>query len=109
MTVLPEAMVAIVATEPGGPDVLATVDRPLPEPGPGEVLIRVRAAGVNRPDVMQRRGLYRVPPGVTDVLGLEVAGEVVKVGPEVARWTGGERVVALVIESPSRRSKPLAR
>lgn len=70
-------MQAIIATGPGGPDVLSLVERPIPVPGPGEVLIEVAAAGVNRPDLMQRAGAVPVPPGVTDILGLEVAGRVI--------------------------------
>jgi putative PIG3 family NAD(P)H quinone oxidoreductase len=70
-------MQAIIATQAGGPDVLTQVERPVPVPGPGEVLIQVAAAGVNRPDLMQRSGAVPLPPGVTDVLGLEVAGRVV--------------------------------
>lgn len=89
-------MKAIIASEAGGPEVLERVERPVPEPSPDEVLIRVRAAGVNRPDIMQRRGLYHAPPGVTDILGLEVAGDVVALGHGVSRWSIGQRVAALV-------------
>ena len=80
----------------GEPEVLTLVQRPVPEPGAGEVLIRVAAAGINRPDVMQRRGLYPAPPGVTDIPGLELAGEVVAVGVGVTTLQPGDRVCALV-------------
>ncbi|MEA3049402.1 MAG: NADPH:quinone reductase [Sphingomonadales bacterium] len=83
-------MIAIDPAEAGGPEVLRPVERPLPEPGPGEVLIEVAAAGVNRPDVMQRRGLYPPPPGAPSILGLEVAGTI-SGGPR-----HGEAVCALV-------------
>lgn len=85
-------MQAIIATQAGGPDVLVQVERPLPVPGPGEVLIEVTAAGVNRPDLMQRSGAVQLPAGVTDVLGLEVAGRVV--GGDAALQ--GQAVMALV-------------
>jgi putative PIG3 family NAD(P)H quinone oxidoreductase len=85
-------MQAIIATQAGGPDVLAQVERPVPVPGPGEVLIEVAAAGVNRPDLMQRSGAVPLPPGVTDVLGLEVAGRVI--GGDAALQ--GQVVMALV-------------
>ena len=77
---VPTTMRAIVAPTPGGPDALQIVDRPVPEPGPGEVLIRVAAAGVNRPDIVQRLGAYPPPPGAPDIFGLEVAGQVVRLG-----------------------------
>jgi NADPH2:quinone reductase len=89
-------MLAIEIREPGGPDVLVPVERPRPVPGPGEVLISVAAAGVNRPDVMQRRGQYAPPPGASDIPGLEVAGTIHEVGPEVSGWEVGDRVCALV-------------
>ncbi|HTM05250.1 MAG TPA: NAD(P)H-quinone oxidoreductase [Vicinamibacterales bacterium] len=87
---------AIEIARPGPPDVLRPVDRPDPEPGPGDVLIRVAAAGVNRPDIMQRKGLYPPPPGASDLPGLEVAGTIVAVGPGVADWRVGDDVCALV-------------
>jgi len=74
---LPHAMRVVEISSPGGPDVLRVVERPVPAPGPGEALIRVAAAGVNRPDVMQRLGKYPPPPGASDIPGLEVAGEIV--------------------------------
>ena len=91
---LPEKMTAIEITAPGGPEALAPVERPVPRPGPGEVLVRVAAAGVNRPDVMQRQGHYPPPPAASDVPGLEIAGEVVASGPGAAGVAG--RVCALV-------------
>ncbi|MFO8074569.1 MAG: NAD(P)H-quinone oxidoreductase [Actinomycetota bacterium] len=89
-------MRAVIATEPGGPDTLAVVDRPDPEPGPGEVLVAVDAAGVNRADLLQREGRYPPPAGASDVLGLEVAGRVVGLGPGVERWAVGDAVCAVV-------------
>lgn len=89
-------MIAIEIPAPGGPEVLTAAERPIPEPGVGEVLIRVAAAGVNRPDVMQRRGHYPPPPGASDIPGLEVAGTVEHVGTGVGEWRGGDRVCALV-------------
>jgi putative PIG3 family NAD(P)H quinone oxidoreductase len=90
MDALPATMVAVDPAEAGGPEVLVPVERPVPVPGPGEVLIRVEAAGVNRPDVMQRRGLYPPPTGAPSIPGLEIAGTVAT-GPRA-----GERVCALV-------------
>lgn len=81
--------------QPGGPEVLRIVDRPTPVPAVGEVLVRVVAAGVNRPDIQQRRGLYPPPPGASPVLGLDIAGIVEAVGPGVSRWTAGDAVCAL--------------
>ena len=89
-------MICIQTTNPGPPDVLVPVERPDPIPGPGEVLIRVAAAGVNRPDVLQRQGVYPPPPGASDILGLEVAGTVEAVGPGVDGWRPGDAVCALV-------------
>jgi putative PIG3 family NAD(P)H quinone oxidoreductase len=89
-------MLCIEITRPGGPDVLRVVERPDPVPAPGEVLIRVAAAGVNRPDLMQRRGTYPPPPGASDIQGLEVAGTVVRVGDGVTAWKEGDAVCALV-------------
>lgn len=88
-------MTVIEITAPGGPEVLRPARRPVPEPGPGQVLIRVAAAGVNGPDIYQRMGRYNPPPGASDLPGLEVSGEIVKVGPGVTRWKGGEKVCAL--------------
>jgi NADPH2:quinone reductase len=89
-------MIAVEISQPGPPDVLRLVDRPTPAPGPGEVLVRVEAAGVNRPDIMQRLGKYPPPPGASDIPGLEIAGTIVAIGPEVARWRPGDMVCALV-------------
>jgi NADPH2:quinone reductase len=93
---LPSSMKRIVCREPGGPEVLQVEDAPLPVPGVGEVLIRVAAAGVNRPDVMQRLGKYPPPPGAPDTLGLEVAGEIVQLGDGVEPTLSGMPVCALV-------------
>ena len=88
-------MMAVVAPQPDGAEELALVERPIPRPGPGEVLVKVAAAGVNRPDILQRRGLYPPPPGAPDILGLEIAGEVVGAG-EGAEELAGAKVCALV-------------
>jgi putative PIG3 family NAD(P)H quinone oxidoreductase len=92
----PETMTAIEIAEPGGPEVLRPVQRPVPQPGEGEVLIAVEAAGVNRPDVMQRQGGYPPPPGASDIPGLELAGEVVAQGAGVSEPAVGQKVTALV-------------
>jgi len=92
----PQTMTAVEIREPGPPQVLRAAQRAVPAPGAGEVLIRVVAAGVNRPDVLQRKGLYPPPPGITDIPGLEVAGEVVGLGAGVAEPGLGARVCALV-------------
>ena len=92
---LPAKMTAIAISEPGGPMVLKPEKRDLPELREGEILIRVRAAGVNRPDVLQRMGAYPPPPGASDLPGLEVAGEVAALGPNVKRWRIGDAVCAL--------------
>jgi putative PIG3 family NAD(P)H quinone oxidoreductase len=89
-------MIAVAIREPGAPEVLTAVERPSPLPGPGEVLIRVAAAGVNRPDILQRLGRYVPPPGVTDIPGLEVAGTIAAIGDRVERWRAGDRACALV-------------
>jgi NADPH:quinone reductase len=96
MTALPATMTAIEISEPGGPEVLKPASRPMPLPGAGEVLIQVAAAGVNRPDVMQRQGSYPPPPGASDIPGLEVAGKVVAVGLGVNHTKVGDAVCALV-------------
>jgi putative PIG3 family NAD(P)H quinone oxidoreductase len=97
MTALPDHMTVVAIREPGGPDVLMAETRPVPRPGPGEILIKVAAAGVNRPDIMQRMGLYPPPPGATEIPGLEIAGEVVERGADVTRWKVRDPVMALVI------------
>ncbi len=92
---IPSSMNAIEIAEPGGPDVLRLVARPIPEPRAGEVLVRVAAAGVNRPDIMQRQGQYPPPPGASDIPGLEIAGEIVAVR-DVSVLREGQHVCALV-------------
>ena len=94
---IPTTMQAIEIAEAGGPEVLRITDFPVPEPGDGEVLIKVMAAGVNRPDVMQRLGLYPPPPGAPDIPGLEVAGTVAALGPNASGVQEGDAVCALVI------------
>ena len=89
-------MIAIEIREPGGPEVLVPVARPRPVPGRGDVLVKVAAAGVNRPDVMQRKGLYPPPPGASDIPGLEIAGEVVELGAGATRFRINDKVAALV-------------
>ena len=96
MSTLPTRMTAIGIKAPGGPDVLVPEERAVPTPGEGELLIRVRAAGVNRPDVMQRKGLYPPPKDASDIPGLEIAGEIAACGPAIKRWKEGDRVMALV-------------
>ena len=93
---VPSRMTAIEIAGPGGPDVLVPAEREVPEPAPGEVLVAVEAAGVNRPDVMQRQGLYPPPPGASDIPGLEIAGTVVAQGEGVDAPAAGARVCALV-------------
>jgi len=93
---LPKTMTAIEAEGAGGPEILVPGTRPVPEPGPGEVLIEVAASGINRPDVLQRQGLYPAPKGASDLLGLEVAGTIVKLGPGTSRYREGDSVCALV-------------
>ena len=97
MSALPAAMTAIAIRAPGGPDMLVPETRPLPQPGDREVLVRITAAGVNRPDVVQRQGFYPPPKGATDIPGLEIAGEVVALGPGATRWKLGDKVMALVV------------
>jgi len=92
---LPSVMKAVIAPPADGNDSLLLVDRPVPEPRPGAVLVTVAAAGVNRPDILQRRGLYPPPPGAPDILGLEIAGDIVAAG-EGAEEVIGQRVCALV-------------
>ena len=92
---IPAKMTAIAITTPGGPLVLKPERRDVPEPAPGQILIKVRAAGVNRPDVLQRKGAYPPPPGASDLPGLEVSGEVAALGVGAERWRIGDSVVAL--------------
>ena len=93
---LPSTMTAIEITAPGGPEVLVPCERPVPTPGAGEVLIEVAAAGINRPDMLQREGGYPPPPGASDIPGLEIAGRVVALGPDVAEIKLDDQVTALV-------------
>jgi putative PIG3 family NAD(P)H quinone oxidoreductase len=93
---LPQTMRCVEIARAGGPEVLTPAERPTPRPGHGEVLIAVEAAGVNRPDALQRAGAYDPPPGASDLPGLEAAGTVAAVGPGVARWREGDRVTALL-------------
>jgi NADPH2:quinone reductase len=94
---LPETMKAIlIEGKGGGPEVLKAGTRPVPRPGQGELLVKVAAAGVNRPDVLQRKGNYPPPPGASDIPGLEIAGEVVEAGPGSGRYKAGDKVCALV-------------
>jgi len=92
---LPATMQAVEISAPGGPEVLKPVTRPLPVPKAHEVLVRVMAAGINGPDLMQRKGLYPAPAGASDLPGLEVSGEIVAMGASVQRWAAGDQVVAL--------------
>jgi len=94
--VRPARMHVAEISEAGGPEVLKLAERPVPEPGYGEVLIKVVAAGINRPDVLQRKGGYPPPPGASDIPGLEVAGTVAAVGPGVPEWKEGDAVCALL-------------
>lgn len=96
MDKLPAHMTAIGIPKPGGPEALVPEQRPVPAPGPGEMLVKVAAAGVNRPDVAQRTGNYPPPPGASDVPGLEIAGEVVGLGAGATKFRIGDKVMALV-------------
>jgi putative PIG3 family NAD(P)H quinone oxidoreductase len=93
---LPHTMTAVEITAPGGPDVLQPCDRPVPVPGHGQIVIRVAYAGVNRPDALQRAGLYAPPPGASPLPGLEASGHVVAMGQGVSRWQVGDAVCALL-------------
>jgi NADPH2:quinone reductase len=94
---LPTTMTAIAIKAAGGPEMLVPMQQSVPVPGDGEILVKVAAAGINRPDVMQRKGLYPAPKGAPETPGLEIAGEVVAVGKGVTRWKLGDKVMALVI------------
>ncbi|MEE8350928.1 MAG: NAD(P)H-quinone oxidoreductase, partial [Rhodospirillales bacterium] len=115
MTTIPETMTCIEIAAPGGPEVLRTATRPVPAPGPGEVLISIEAAGVNRPDCIQRQGHYAPPEGVTDIPGLEVAGQIIALGPDVDGLKTGDKVSALVagggyaqyVAAPARQCLPI--
>lgn len=93
---LPTTMRAVEITQPGGPEVLVPTTRPVPQPAAGEVLIKVAVAGVNRPDVVQRQGLYPPPPGASDLPGLEVSGTIAALGDGVTGWQVGDKVCALL-------------
>lgn len=93
---LPGTMTAVGIRQPGGPEVLEVILRPIPSPGPGEVLIATRFAGINRPDLLQRKGGYPPPPGASDLPGLEVAGVIAALGSDVKKWRLGDQVCALV-------------
>lgn len=93
---LPAQMKVVEIAAPGGPEQLKPATRPLPQPGEGEVLVRVEAAGVNRPDVMQRQGRYPPPPGASDLPGMEIAGEIVSLGPKVSGLAPGDRITSLL-------------
>ena len=93
---IPETMRAVAAKNPGGPEVLQVEQRPTPQPSSGEILVRVHAAGVNRPDVIQREGHYPPPPGAPDTFGLEIAGRVAALGPDTGGFAVGDPVMALV-------------
>lgn len=97
MTDLPTTMTGIRIRAFGGPEELVPAELPVPRPGAGELLVRVAAAGVNRPDVAQRKGIYPPPPGATDIPGLEIAGEVVAAGDGTSRFAPGARIAALVV------------
>ncbi|HWI12875.1 MAG TPA: alcohol dehydrogenase catalytic domain-containing protein, partial [Burkholderiales bacterium] len=88
-------MKVVEMSAPGGPDVLKLAERPVPQPRAGEVIVKVVAAGVNGPDIMQRKGLYPAPAGASDLLGLEVSGEVVAKADDVQRWSIGDKVTGL--------------
>jgi NADPH2:quinone reductase len=96
MEKVPSQMTVIGISKPGGPEVLLPETRAVPAPGPGEILVKVAAAGVNRPDVAQRSGVYPPPPGASDLPGLEIAGEVVAVGSDVRKHKIGDKVMSLV-------------
>ena len=97
MPTLPSRMTVIAIKAPGGPEMLIPQELPIPALASGEILVKVAAAGVNRPDVRQRQGSYPPPKGATDIPGLEIAGEVVALGPDVKRWKIGDKVCALVV------------
>ncbi len=92
---LPDRMKAVRITAPGAPEVLKPSEVPLPQLKPGEILVKVAAAGVNGPDLMQRKGLYPAPAGASELPGLEVSGEVVALGKQAERWSVGDKVAAL--------------
>src|SRR5271163_4917717 len=93
---VPLEMNVVEIAAPGGPEQLKLAQRPIPTPGPGEVLVRVHAAGVNRPDVMQRQGRYPPPPGASDLPGMEIAGEIAALGPDVSALSLGDKITSLL-------------
>ena len=93
---VPKEMAVVEIAAPGGPEQLKPAVRPVPEPGAGEVLVRVAASGVNRPDVMQRQGRYPPPPGASDLPGMEIAGEIVALGPQVVGLAIGDKITSLL-------------
>lgn len=93
---LPREMTVVEIAAPGGPEQLKTATRPVPQPGNDEVLVRVEAAGINRPDVMQRQGRYPPPPGASDLPGMEIAGEIVALGPNVSGLSVGDKITSLL-------------
>jgi len=93
---LPQSMRCIEITAPGGPEVLKIASRAVPVPGPGEILIEIAYAGVNRPDALQRAGAYKAPPGASDLPGLEASGRIAALGPGVSGWSVGDPVCALL-------------
>jgi len=96
MAAIPATMNCVGIPKPGGPEALVPEQRPVPQPAKCEVLVKVAAAGINRPDVAQRRGFYPPPPGASDIPGLEIAGEVVALGEGTSRYKVGDKVMALV-------------
>ncbi|MDA8585213.1 NAD(P)H-quinone oxidoreductase [Rhodobacteraceae bacterium] len=95
MTALPQSMRAITIREPGGPEVLQMAELPIPKIAPHQVLVKVTAAGVNGPDLLQRRGHYPPPPGASELVGLEISGEVIAIGADCQRWNVGDSLCAL--------------
>src|ERR1700685_2815966 len=93
---LPRDMTVVEIAAPGGPEQLKSGVRPTPHPGGGEVLVQVAAAGVNRPDVMQRQGRYPPPPGASDLPGMEIAGQIVALGPNVSGLSVGDKIMSLL-------------
>ena len=102
MEKLPAQMTVVGISKPGGPEVLLPETRSVPTPGPGEILVKVMSAGVNRPDVAQRSGAYPPPPGASDLPGLEIAGEVVAVGSAAKKHKVGDKVMSLVAGAATR-------
>src|SRR4051794_41413113 len=96
MSQLPAQMTVVAISKPGGPEVLLPETRAVPAPGPGEILVKVVAAGVNRPDVAQRSGSYPPPPGASDLPGLEISGEVVALGDGATKHKLGDKEMSLV-------------